>query len=433
MTNFSPLLIALVAIALGGVAFAVHLWRQLQARESDITRQNQLIEDRQSQLERWRQDDKSRRDELETLRTQLQEAKAKLRRHKEAAQQSGGGSGGGKKRREDAGARSAAQEPNKNVGPIVHVSNQALSEQYELKLESARNALAATERQLETARRDSVQLREQLKKAQARQEQAERAAVESQTGTDSQTKPGMEGHPQEASVAERGAPASGAKVTTADNDPAQVVTLLRAELDEVRRQAAQQVKKIEKQRTEAEHRARAATKRAASNHALYQVIKGQLELTEDRLALLKQRYEGARSPAEIEAALRKDRKKERRAARALEPKPASTDSTDSRDSKESTPADTPEVDTPDIETRAVDTPDIETRAVDTPDIETRAVDTPDIETRAVDTPDIETRAVDTPEVEAREVETAIEPIEAPASIETARHVESTRSTPPQVS
>src|SRR6185503_11566425 len=46
-----------------------------------------------------------------------------------------------------------------------------------------------------------------------------------------------------------------------------------------------------------------------NNQQLYQVIKGQLELAEDRLAQLRRKYEGAQSIDELR---REQRKKERR-------------------------------------------------------------------------------------------------------------------------
>src|SRR5258706_14412320 len=67
----------------------------------------------------------------------------------------------------------------------------------------------------------------------------------------------------------------------------------------MKRAAIEREKELRRELRRSQENAGTATKRANNTHQLYQVIKGQLELLEDRLAALHRKYEGAMTPDEI--------------------------------------------------------------------------------------------------------------------------------------
>lgn len=250
MNNLSSILTVVVAIAIAGIAY---LWRRASALEGQLRRERKGLADRSSEAERFAQQAKGKARELERTKKQLHETRAKMKRLQKES-----GAVGGKR------ARASEPDPNPSeaghaVAAVVRISNQELEARYAEKLASMEADLHAAHERVRTLE-SAASRREQ------EAEEARRALM-------------------------RNTPASG----TAE----QQLAALEKRLEAYRSEASAAERKLKKAVARAEAKERAATRRANNNHSLYLVIKGQLELAEDKVALFRRRYEGAKTPNQV--------------------------------------------------------------------------------------------------------------------------------------
>ncbi|MEO1336371.1 MAG: hypothetical protein AAFV29_12040, partial [Myxococcota bacterium] len=255
MSDLSPILLVLLLIA-GAVAFV--MFRRTTALEAELQTEKQNAKDKRDDAEKARTQSRERVKELEQLRKQLQDTKAKLKRvqkdqhtQKKAAKLSG--------QDEDVPAVNKG-----SAASTVRVTNDELQREHNKMVSSLR-------KELDSARSKIGRLEAAEAKRKA---EAEAAAKAIQAGDAMKTE----------------APAAAAET------PEDQVAALQTQLEAFKRAAGQQEKKVRRDLKKAEARANAAHRRANSSHNLYLVIKAQLELTSDRLAMLKRKYEGAMPP-----------------------------------------------------------------------------------------------------------------------------------------
>lgn len=265
MSELQPLLLVLLAAAIGAAAL---FWRKIAALEASLRTERQALEGKRSEIDKVKQDSRQRLEELEATKRQLADTRSKLKKREQ--KELPAGSGGSKRQR-------AAEEVNApelgSAATVVRIADHELESRY-------RETTDRLEGELAEARQEV----ERLKKAEERRKaEAERAAKALAAA---------------AATTEAPAPAAPAAMEAAATPEAQKEAL-EAQLEAFRRAAVERERSLEKKLAQAEGRANAANKRAASNHSLYQVIKGQLEIAEDKLALFKRKYEGAKKPESL--------------------------------------------------------------------------------------------------------------------------------------
>ena len=240
MNNLSSILTVVVAVAVAGLAY---LWRRVSALEAQIRLERKSLAAKTSEADRFAQQTKEKAGELEQAKKQLHETRAKMKRlQKESSP------GGGKR------ARTEVDRPVLSIdsaAAVVHVSNQELEARFAEKLASVEAELKAE--------RDRVRTLEKAEEA--------RKALQNNAPP-----------PPSAGTAE------------------EQVAALEQRLEALRKESEEQERKLKKSLNRAEAKERAAMRRANNNHSLYLVIKGQLELAEDKVALFRRRYEGAKTP-----------------------------------------------------------------------------------------------------------------------------------------
>lgn len=252
----TPILLFLVAAI---AIYAVMLWKKVAKLEENLSGEARTLEDKRGELERARKEAREKKDELEEVRRHLQEAKAKLKkREKDPERESAGPS---KK-------QSKAEEP---AGPVlapivVRVSDQELSNEHRITVDRLEGEIESLKAQLqEVTRRDEAMKREAERAANALKAAAAGEAVRAESSPGDTKKPDEE------------------------------LRALKAQLEVMTRAAIENERGLKKELRRSEENARHALRRAANNAQLYAVIKGQLELAEDRLASYKLKYEGAKS------------------------------------------------------------------------------------------------------------------------------------------
>ncbi|MEQ9497640.1 MAG: hypothetical protein RIT81_12300 [Deltaproteobacteria bacterium] len=254
MNDLQPILLLLVA---GAIIAAVFLWRRVAALETELRGAKGTIEDKRSELEKVRADTKKKSDDLDAARKELQTTKAKLKRQKKEAH-----AAGGKKSKNDNSAPAEVAET--SAATVVTLSNSEVEAAHSKAMGELRTKLDKANKRIA-----DMEAAESKRKA-----AAEKAAKAIRTGE-----------------------TAGEEVAAA-RTPEEKVEALEAQLEAFKRAAADREKKLSKQAKQAEERAKAASRRANGNRDSYQVLKGQLELAQDRLALLRRKYEGAKNPTE---------------------------------------------------------------------------------------------------------------------------------------
>ena len=252
MNNLSSILTVVVAVAFAGIAY---LWRRVSALEGRLRQERKSLAELSSQAERSALQAKQKATELERTKKQLHETRAKMKR-----QQKESNSGSGKRNR-SAEPDSSPAPSQDSFAAVVHVSNQELEARFSEKL-----ALLEADLQAE---RERVRALEAAATQRDREAETARKALQKDT------------------------PTSG----TAEEQLAE----LEKGFEAFRQDAEAQQRKLKKAAARAEAKERAAARRANNNHSLYLVIKGQLELAEDKVALFRRRYEGAKTPDEVRA------------------------------------------------------------------------------------------------------------------------------------
>ena len=258
MSDLSPYLLVLLLIA-GAVAFV--MYRRTTALESELRAEQKNLKEKKDDAEKARAQNRERGAELEQLRKQLQDYKSKLKRLQkdQHTQRKAEKATGQDDEAPSIRARSAAS--------TVRVTDQALQAEHNRAIEGLRKKLASAEKQVE-----------QLRAAEAKRKADADAAAKS-----------IASDPDDATSTQ-------ATTAAAAATPEEQVAALQTQLEAFRRAASQQEKKTKRDLKKAEARANAAHRRANSSHNLYLMIKAQLELTADRLAMLKRKYEGAMPP-----------------------------------------------------------------------------------------------------------------------------------------
>lgn len=263
MNEFQPILLVLT---LGAIAAAVAFWRSAGATAEKLKAAEAERQKVSAELaEAKRETDKKAKD-LESARKQLQESKHKVERLK--------------KERHSAKKTAPApteEAPRPDPVPTARVTEKALEEEYGKKLDALQNTL-------DKARQRVSELESKERK---RAEETKRVAAKLSEGLEL---PPVEG-----------------------DDPEARLQAMTTQLQAIQQAAMSKEKELTRALRKAESEAKGAGKRAASHHALYQVIKGQLEMTEDRLAEYRRKYEGAKRPNELRRIVEPT---------ALEPQPA---------------------------------------------------------------------------------------------------------------
>ena len=260
MSDLSPILLVLLLIA-AAVAFV--MYRRTTTLEAQLQAEEKKANDNQADAEQVRTQNRARGRELEELRKQLQDSKTKLKRLQkdQNAQRKAG-----KAANVDDPAPSSVFD--RSAASTVRVTNQALEDEHN-------RALASVRRELKDAKAEIQRLRSAESKRKADAEAAANALARDDNSP---------------------AATTAAETAAAAGTPEEQVAALETQLEAFKRAASQQEKKTRRDLKKAEARANAAHRRATSSHNLYLVIKAQLELTSDRLALLKRKYEGAMPP-----------------------------------------------------------------------------------------------------------------------------------------
>lgn len=276
MNESQLILLSLFAVA---AAAAIFLWRQLSTVQARADAAEAATDEAKSATQKVRSEYKAKREENEKLREQLKSTKAKLEKSRATAAQD-------------------ARTPRKRRGPEPKLSEPE-PESLSITSGSAAQVVRVSSRELEeTHRKAIVALEDKLSEARKRiaafeekERQRQKAAAEAAARLH----------------AEAETPAT-PKTDTAASAEARIETLER-ELEATRTAAKNNNRARAKDLKRLEQRLEAAQRRAANDHAAYQVIKGHLEIAEDRLATLRRRYEGAKSPEQVAPKPSRNKKK----------------------------------------------------------------------------------------------------------------------------
>jgi hypothetical protein len=266
MADLAPIVLILLA---GSVGYAIFLWNKLRKFELEAKDTSGELEERKEELEKTRRELKDRREDAEQTKKLLQEARNKLKKQDKAAQEKPGA-----KRDKSSDTEAAAPM---SAAAVVRISDSQLEEEHRRAKERLESALGEAKREIAEMKRKEAELRRE----------AERASESLATASRENTAP---------------APAEPRPAPPAGSDE---VASLKGQLEAMKRAAVDREKELRRELRKSQEAGSSAIKRATNNHQLYQVIKGQLELAEDRLAALRRKYEGAMTPDE----LRREQKK----------------------------------------------------------------------------------------------------------------------------
>jgi chromosome segregation ATPase len=245
----------------------VYLWRKISTLEAHLRADRESSEERRSELEKARKDSRERRDELEDLRKQLQDTKAKLKRQQKDPQEGTG------KKRQRSQIPQVPDDEEVTAAAIVRVGDREIEEAHRKEVEKLDDELDRLESELKRAN-ETI---DKMKRAEERRKEDAELAAKALAGSTAAAV--AEGATQEEKIA-----------------------ALTEQLETLKRAAAEEQKRLSSEVTKLEVKAKNAQKRASNNHSLYLVVKGQLELAEDKLALLRMKYEGAKKPEGMRSA-----------------------------------------------------------------------------------------------------------------------------------
>jgi chromosome segregation ATPase len=209
-------------------------------------------EEKGKEAEVAKRESRDRKDELDKLRSELLDTKAKLKRQKQKSEDEE------KRIRPRDGGEETPSYPDSAASNVVVMNREA--EEASLKIREELEAKLATA-EAEVAK---LQAAETKRKAALAQAERKEASTEKSTISPEEQIEGLEAQLEALRRAQK----------TSEADADKELRKVRAEL-------------------------RSAEKRAANNHQLYQVAKGQLQVTEDRLANIRKKYEGAKAPEEL--------------------------------------------------------------------------------------------------------------------------------------
>ena len=254
MSEFQPLVLV---VALGALIAAVFFWRKSQALSEDLSEAKSASERESKAKDEALTDAKRKAEELDKARQQAREAKNKLERLKKERHQA-----------KQQGPKIEEEAPTEPRGAsTVRIADSKLEAAFREKRE-------AYEKQIGNLRQKLAELQE---KERRRKKETERAAQKLM-----------------ADAASDGGDEAGEPISAEAS-----VEALTRQLQALQRAATGREHELSKALKKADSDAKAAARRAAAHHANYQIIRGQLEMVEDRLAELRRKYEGAKRPTEL--------------------------------------------------------------------------------------------------------------------------------------
>jgi hypothetical protein len=272
MNDFAPILLVLLV---GVVGYAVVLWKKLAKAEQFLRAETQTLDEKRQEIEKVRKEVRERATELEHTKKLLTEAKNKQKRQDRPPPKEGAKKG-----------RDNQEDVPSAIAAVVHVSDQELAAQH-------RRVVEKLERDLEDARAEL----DAMKKREAERQAETARALKS----------------LENAAAANEAKAEAVAETRKSSD--EEVAALRTQIEALKRASVEREKDLRSELRRAQDSIGHERRRASNHQQLYQVIKGQLELTEDRLAALRRKYEGAKTPEELKREQRKKEAREQRRAR----------------------------------------------------------------------------------------------------------------------
>lgn len=276
------LLLVLAAVAV----FAGTLWKKSSALESGLRAETRLLEEKKDEAEKARREARERRDELEGVKKELQDAKLKLKKREKEEQPKV------EKKKAPPGVivKREAEEPAAPGPVIVRISDQELSAEHQRAVQKLEDELTALRSELAASKmREESRLREAEKAAKALE-----MLATAPTSTPAPAAPVQEAPKEQPKE-------SGEELAAA-----------RAQLDGMRRAAGDRERELRRDLRKAQDEIKHAMRRAANTQAMYAVLKGQLELAEDRIAAYHLKYENAKSIDELRREQKKDRPKKQR-------------------------------------------------------------------------------------------------------------------------
>lgn len=252
---------AILIVAAFALAVAAFYFAQRSAQlGGELRKSRELAHSHEQQVEESKRKLEHRNDDVDQLKRQLQDLRNKVERLKKELHEA-------KTQAQTKAKADDAPSPDSAAGR-VRVSTQELEAEH-------RQRVQKLEAELKKARTEVDKLRAKEKARAAEAEKARKALLAD----------------QELEAAEA--------APSGDLSPEAQVEALRERLEALQTAAATRERELKKRLNNADSDARAAQRRAANNHALYLVIKGQLDVAEDRLALLRRKYEGAKRPNEL--------------------------------------------------------------------------------------------------------------------------------------
>lgn len=283
----------ILLLVLGGVAVLVFMqWKRISKLEEGLTGERRLLEERRDELEKAKKEARDRRDELEESKKQLLEAKNKLTKQKKEREEQQAPrpepKGQGRQKRETAEAAPAPV--------IVRVTDQEVAAEHQRTVQKLEDEITALRTELASTKKREEQRARDAEKA-TRALEAAAAAVPQEVKAELPVATPVQ------------IPVSSAPPSTAASEE---IAALKAQLEATKKVAVDRERELKREIRKSQDDAKHALRRAANNQALYAVLHGQLELTEDRLAAYRLKYEGAKSIDEIKREQKRDRPRKQR-------------------------------------------------------------------------------------------------------------------------
>jgi hypothetical protein len=266
MAGLVPILVVFLAIAVVFLAMQV---RQVGVARDALKHIEAQRDEKRSEAEAAKLEARERSKELERVRDELHDTRAKLKKKSEqAAVASGTAKERPAKTKGLPPTAPAVGDSGSVAAAVVRITNQELEEQHRAAEELLRTQLAEAESRIaELARREAER--------EAALEKAKRSLADA---------------------------APKAPVVTEGQRPEEQVQALKVQLEAIERAAAERERQLKKELDKTAVDLRAAEKRASQNQQLYQVAKGQLVVVEDRLAALKRKHEKVIAPEDLKRA-----------------------------------------------------------------------------------------------------------------------------------
>jgi hypothetical protein len=267
------------------VVFALSLWKKISTLESGLRSETRLLEEKKDEAEKARKEAREKRDELENTKKELQDAKLKIKKREKEDRPA-------PEKKKVPGVRPAREEQGGAPSPvIVRISDQELAAEHQRAVQKLEDELTA--------------LRSELASSKMREEQREREAAKAAKALEMLA----------SAPTNTPAPAVPEPPKEQPKESGEELTQARAQLDGMRKAAGDRERELRRDLRKSNDEIKHAMRRAANTQAMYAVLKGQLELAEDRIAALHLKYENAKSIDELRREQRKDRPRKQRERR----------------------------------------------------------------------------------------------------------------------